>query len=96
MQHSAHRLGWSLLSDSGCDSALAEAEKVVSGVREHGERQAARAEGSPHTPCSPRPVPSQSKSTWCRAHRSASPPEGTEPADHCRLFEQVGFQTINK
>ena len=45
------------LSDSGCDSALAEeAGKVVSGVREHGEQQAARPEGSPHMPCSPRPV----------------------------------------
>ena len=51
--------GWGQVSpDSGCDSALAaEAGKVVSGVREHGEGQAARPEGSPHIALFPPPQP---------------------------------------
>lgn len=63
-------------------------ESMVSG-KQPGQRAALHVALFPLTP-------SQSRSTWCGAHHSASPPVGTESADHCQLFEQVGFQAINK
>lgn len=71
--------GWGQVSsDSGCDSALAaEVGKVVSGVREHGEGQAARPEGSPpHCSVPPRPDPESKQEYLVQSPPLSKPTSG--------------------
>ena len=85
--------GWGRVCSewSGCDSALAEeAGKVVSGVREHGERQAARPEGSPPR-CLVPPDPKSKQEYLVRSPPLSKPTSGNRISRSLPAIWASGF-----